>query len=283
MTNTTIRSLDRIIPGTPTTDGAGVRLTRLLGSHQLLQLDPFLLLDEFRSNSPDDYIAGFPAHPHRGFETITYMKAGTFQHKDSTGNEALIDAGGVQWMTAGRGIIHSEMPMMTDGLVWGYQLWLNLPADRKMMDPGYQNIQGGEIPVVEHEGARVRILAGEFAGQAGVTDSVIPMFYLDVTLEPGAHFSHPVPPDMNAFLYVYDGDVALGPEDDQHTGPTGHLLVLGPGDRAGVQAGEDGAGFLIAGAQRLDEPIVRGGPFVMNTQEQLQQAYLDYQRGVLTQ
>ena len=283
MTNVTIRSLDRIIPGTPTTDGAGVRLTRLLGTRQLLQLDPFLLLYEFRSDSPDDYIGGFPSHPHRGFETITYMKAGTFQHKDSTGNAAVIDAGGIQWMTAGRGIIHSEMPMMADGLVWGYQLWLNLPADRKMMDPGYQNIQGGDIPVVEHAGASVRILAGEYAGQKGVTESVIPMFYLDVTLEPGAQFSHPVPPDMNAFLYVYDGDVTLGSEDDRQTGPTGHLLVLGPGDAAGVQAGDNGAGFLIAGAQRLDEPIARGGPFVMNTEEQLQQAYLDYQRGVLTE
>ncbi len=276
------RTITQTVPGTPTTDGAGVRLTRLLGTRQLLQLDPFLLLDEFRSDSPDDYIAGFPPHPHRGFETITYMKAGTFQHKDSTGNEAVIDAGGVQWMTAGRGIIHSEMPMMADGLVWGYQLWLNLPADQKMIDPGYQNIQGGEIPVVEHEGALVRILGGEYAGQKGVTHSVIPFFYLDVTLESGAHFSHPVPPDMNAFLYVYDGNVTLGPEDDRQAGLTGHLLVLGPGDGASVQAGDNGAGFLIAGGHRLDEPIARGGPFVMNTEEQLQQAYLDFQRGVLT-
>ncbi|MCH7858116.1 MAG: pirin family protein [Candidatus Marinimicrobia bacterium] len=283
MSQPSIRRIIQTVTGTPTTDGAGVRLTRLLGSGQLLQLDPFLLLDEFRSDSPDDYIGGFPSHPHRGFETITYMKAGTFQHKDSTGNEALIDAGGVQWMTAGRGIIHSEMPMMTDGLVWGYQLWLNLPADRKMMDPGYQNIQGGDIPVVEHEGAIVRILAGEYGGQEAVTDSVIPLFYLDVTLEPGARFSHPVPPEMNAFLYIYDGEVTLGPEDDRQTGPTGQLLVMGPGDRASVRAGEHGTGFLIAGAQKLGEPIVRGGPFVMNTQEQLQQAYLDYQRGVLTQ
>lgn len=281
MTNATIRSLDRIIPGTPATDGAGVRLTRIIGTPELGEWDPFLLLDEFRSENPDDYIAGFPAHPHRGFETVTYLKQGRFRHRDSKGNEGLLVPGSVQWMTAGRGIIHSEMPEMQDGLLWGYQLWLNLPAKDKFAEPRYQDIGPDKIPVVEEGGTKVTIIAGEYGRQKGPTRPWISTIYFDVQLAPGTTFLHPVSTDMNGFAYVYEGQGQWGSDDDLRSGAAGQLLVLGEGDSVQVEAGDGGVQFLLIAATRLDEPIVRSGPFVMNTREQLYQAFADYEQGVL--
>ncbi len=281
MDQPTIRPVDQLRQGIPATDGAGVKLTRILGTHSFMNFDPFLLLDEFRSDSPDDYIAGFPSHPHRGFETVTYMKHGSFHHKDSLGNEGHLTSGAIQWMTAGRGIIHSEMPEQTEGLVWGYQLWINLPARDKMAPSRYQDIQSADIPVVEEEGRWIKLLAGDYRGQSGASETRFPVIYFDVKLEPGADFSQPVPADMNGFLYIYEGALEAGPDTERTAARRGDMVILGAGDAVAVTAGKDGAGFLLIAGQRLDEPVVRGGPFVMTTEADLRQAFLDYQNGVL--
>ena len=279
MSEPTYRTVSKVVTGRATSDGDGVRLTRIIGTHELRELDPFLLLDEFKSDNPDDYIGGFPSHPHRGFETITYMLHGEFTHKDSRGNEGHLTAGSVQWMTAGRGIIHSEMPAMTDGLVWGYQLWLNLPAEHKMTEPRYQDIPPEEIPVVANGGSSVKVIAGEYQGTQGPAKTWIPAHYFDVTLEPAAAFSQPVPESMTAFAYVIDGEARVGPPEQATVGTPLQLLVLAGGDTVQVTAGARGARFLLLAAQRLDEPIARQGPFVMNTMEQVYQAFADYQNG----
>ena len=281
MSEPIIRPVDQIRQGVPATDGAGVKLTRILGTHSFMNYDPFLLLDEFRSEDRQDYIAGFPSHPHRGFETITYMKQGRFRHKDSIGNEGLLNAGAIQWMTAGKGIIHSEMPEVEEGLVWGYQLWLNLPAKDKMIDPRYQDIQAEDIPVVEEPGRWVKIMAGNYKGQEGASQTRFPVMYFDVQLEPGVDFSQPMPMDMNGFVYLYDGSAQVGPPDHGEAASKGDLVLLGEGDLLALTAGEKGAGMLVIAGQRLNEPIVRGGPFVMTTEADLRQAFTDYQNGVL--
>ena len=270
----------QIIRGMDTSDGAGVKLKRILGSPELNQLDPFLLLDEFKNNNPDDYAAGFPNHPHRGFETVTYMMAGAFTHRDSKGHEGHLTAGSVQWMTAGKGIIHSEMPEQTDGLAWGYQLWLNLPAKFKMTEPKYQDLPSENLPVVEKDGKKVKILAGEYDGSKSPGKSFIPFTYLDVKLEPGKAFTHPAPNDQNAFIYVISGKAKAGGEKAV---PAGHLGVFGEGDSVLVEPLENKAlHLLFASAQKLNEPIVRGGPFVMNTLGEIKKAFYDYQTGQLS-
>ena len=274
------RGITQIIRGTDTSDGAGVKLKRILGSPELNMLDPFLLLDEFKNDDPDDYAAGFPDHPHRGFETVTYMVAGAFTHRDSKGHEGHLTAGSIQWMTAGRGLIHSEMPEQTDGLAWGYQLWLNLPAKLKMTEPKYQDIAAEKLPVVEKDGIRVKVLAGEYGGAKSPGQSFIPFTYLDVKLEPGKSFSHPAPPDRNSFLYVIEGKAKTGLELEPSYVKEGYLGVFGEGDRVQVQASDEKPlRFLFASAQKLNEPVARGGPFVMNTQGELKKAFLDFQTG----
>lgn len=273
------RKITQIIRGMDTSDGAGVKLKRILGSPELNQLDPFLLLDEFKNDNPDDYAAGFPDHPHRGFETVTYMMAGAFTHRDSKGHEGHLTAGSVQWMTAGKGIIHSEMPEQTDGLAWGYQLWLNLPAKLKMTEPKYQDLPTEKLPVVEKEGKRIKILSGEYEGAKSPGKSFIPFTYFDVRLEPGTTFTYPVPSDQNAFIYVIEGKAEAGGEKAVQAG---HLGVLSEGDSVKIEAAnQKPAHFLFAAAQKLNEPVVRGGPFVMNTMGELKQAFYDYQTGQL--
>ncbi|MFC1547279.1 pirin family protein [Candidatus Neomarinimicrobiota bacterium] len=279
----TIRPVSRIVRGRPTSDGAGVNLTRVIGTRELLDLDPFLLLDEFKSENPHDYIGGFPPHPHRGFETITYLLHGNFKHHDSRGNEGHLTGGSVQWMTAGRGIIHSEMPEMTNGLVWGYQLWLNLPAADKMVEPRYQDIGPDQIPMVAHEGARVRIITGEYQGTSGPAQTRIPALYLDVELASHSTFQHTVPDSLATLAYVVDGQGAFGLDKQSDSMGASRLLVFGKGDTVQAMTGDQTVRFLLLAAEPLNEPIVRQGPFVMNTREELFRAFQDYQNGTLDQ
>ncbi len=276
------REIVQVIKGVPTSDGAGVKLKRVIGTKELDHLDPFLLLDEFKNDNPDDYAAGFPDHPHRGFETVTYMMAGAFTHRDSKGHEGHLTAGSIQWMTAGRGLIHSEMPEQTDGLAWGFQLWLNLPAKLKMTDPKYQDIPRESLPVVDKNGIKVKVLAGEYEGIKSPAQSFTPFTYLDVTLEPGAEFSLDIPEDQNAFLYVFEGKVQTGSNEKPSIVNTDHLGIFGEsGSIQVMNANAKPSRFLFAAARKLNEPVVRGGPFVMNTMGELKQAFLDYQTGKL--
>ena len=277
-----VRKITQIIRGQDTSDGAGVKLKRIMGSSELNQLDPFLLLDEFKNDDPDDYAAGFPDHPHRGFETVTYMMAGEFTHRDSKGNHGHLKSGSVQWMTAGKGLIHSEMPEQTDGLAWGYQLWLNLPAKYKMTEPKYQDLPSEILPVVEKDGVKVKILAGEYQGTKSPGKSFIPFTYLDVDLKPGSVFTQPAPSDQNAFIYVFEGKAKTGSNEEPTYIKTGYLGVFDQGDSVRVENSEDKpTRFLFASAQKLNEPVARGGPFVMNTPGEIKKAFLDYQTGKL--
>jgi len=278
------RRVVRVIRGRETSDGAGVRLRRTLGGPELDHLDPFLLLDEFKSDDKDDYIAGFPDHPHRGFETVTYMLAGSMRHRDSRGNQGDLTAGSVQWMTAGRGIVHSEMPRQQDGLMWGFQLWVNLPAAEKMTEPRYQDVSPERVPeVAPSTGARVRVVAGRVAGVEGPVAGIATRpLYLDVSLDAGASFAHELPAGHNAFVYVFDGEAEVGPPDGAGTRvAAGHLAVLGEGDACLARAGERGARALLVAARPIGEPVVRYGPFVMNTREEIQEALRDFREGRL--
>lgn len=260
------------------TEGAGVTVHRSIGTPALRHLDPFLMLDHFGSDNPDEYIAGFPEHPHRGFITFTYMLDGHMEHRDSMGNRGDLQAGGAQWMKAASGVIHSEMPMQTDGLMRGFQLWINLPASEKMSDPAYQEFSAAAIPQVSAEGVRVRVLAGAFDGVQGViADPATDVLYLDVALEPGRTFGLPLPDVCNAFVYVFEGDARLGGETlDRHT-----LAVLGQGDGVGIEAGPNGARLILVAGRPLGEPVVQYGPFVMTTREEIEQALADYRDGTL--
>ena len=271
-----IRSVERVIRGRPTSDGAGVRLNRLIGSPEMPDLDPFLLLDEFRSDSASDYIAGFPDHPHRGFETVTYMLAGRMRHGDNQGNTGLLRPGSVQWMTAGRGIVHSEMPEQEDGLMWGFQLWVNLPATDKMTAPRYQDIDPEDIPVVELPGgATVKVIAGEIGGKSGAVSAIAtdPTF-LDVQLPTGAEFTYDLPEEHGAFVYVFGGVAEVG---DRVIG-TGELAVLSDGDKVVVSA-DSPARFILVAGRPLHERVVRYGPFVMNSENQIREAIEDFRAG----
>ena len=273
-----VRPVEQIVSGMATQDGAGVQLTRILGSSRLDHVDPFLLLDEFKSNDPNDYIAGFPSHPHRGFETVTYLKHGNFRRKDSRGNEGFLVPGSVQWMTAGRGIVHSEMPEQNEGLLWGFQLWINLPSSLKMIDPRYQDIPPDQIPVVAHREGNVKVIAGEFSGARGPAETHLSVIYFDVALSANEEFVHPVASAMNCLSYLYEGRVVW----DRETVEPGHLIVAGAGDEIRVQTEGGAARFLLIAADRIGEPIARAGPFVMNTDEELHRAFSDYQAGILT-
>jgi quercetin 2,3-dioxygenase len=275
------RTVTHKLRGRPTSDGAGVRMTRVIGTPALDHFDPFLLLDEFRSDNPDDYIAGFPDHPHRGFETVTYMLAGNMKHGDNQGNTGLLGPGSVQWMTAGRGIVHSEMPQQENGLMWGFQLWVNLPASDKMTTPRYQDIQGDEIPETEvAPGVRARVIAGELAGVKGAVTKVAtePVYY-DLHFDAGASLTVPLPESHNAFLYVYQGAMQAGPE--AMPVDRGELALLSHGDSIELSAGEEPSRLILVAGKPLNEPIARYGPFVMNTTDELRQAFYDYQSGRL--
>lgn len=273
----TIRPVVQVVHGHETADGDGVRLTRLIGGPALPQLDPFLLLDDFRSDDPDDYIGGFPPHPHRGFETVTYLLHGRMRHGDNAGHSGVIEHGGVQWMTAGRGIVHSEMPEQKDGLLAGFQLWVNLPAAHKMMAPRYQEFGAENIPLEPREdGVAVKVIAGTTSrGTRGpVRDLITPASYFDITLPAGATFEEPVAVERNAFVYVFAGDVHIGGRRIEAFS----LALLGAGDAVEIAATSDSRLLLVSGAP-LREPVVRGGPFVMNTEAELRQAYSDYRAG----
>jgi len=275
------RTLQYVIESLPTTDGAGVKLRRSLGGKR--RLDPFLMLDEFSSDSPEDYIAGFPPHPHRGFETVTYMLDGHLRHEDHLGHVGELKSGGVQWMTAGRGIIHSEMPQQEQGRLRGFQLWINLPAREKMKEPSYRDIQPAEIPQADWPGGgSVKIIAGTLAAGGEAIPGPIqglatePLF-LDIALDAGGEFSQPVDSQKNAFVYPYEGSVRIG-----GASLASHQAgVLSAGGRIDVSAGPEGARFLLLAGHPLGEPVVQHGPFVMNTQEEIEQAVKDYQSGEL--
>jgi redox-sensitive bicupin YhaK (pirin superfamily) len=264
--------------GMAASDGAGVKLTRVIGQPALPDLDPFLMLDEFGSDDPEAYIAGFPDHPHRGFETVTYMLAGRMRHRDNKGNEGLLTAGSVQWMTAGRGIVHSEMPEQEEGLMQGFQLWLNLPAKDKMTAPRYQDIPPEAIPVAHPaEGVEVKVIAGAFAGvrgpvEAGATEP----FYADFHLAPGAATDVSLPEAHNAFAYVYEGVAEVGQPAQSLT--RGTIAVLAPGANMRL-ASAGGARLILVAGKPLREPVAKYGPFVMNTQAELHQAFADFQAG----
>ena len=275
------REIIRLIQGQPTSDGAGVRLNRVISFQA--ELDPFLMLDEFNSEQAEDYIAGFPSHPHRGFETVTYMLDGRMLHEDHLGNQGLLVGGGVQWMSAGRGIIHSEMPQQENGRMRGFQLWINLPQAEKMKAAAYRDIAPEAIPEIRTEGMRVRVVAGEFTQQGKVTQGAVtavttqPLF-LDVALEPGKSLTLPVEPGHTALAYVFDGNLLLA---GQSVGK-GNLAVLGDGDTVSLAGGESGGRALLLAARPLGEPVAHYGPFVMNTQEEIRQAIDDYKNGRLT-
>lgn len=271
-----------VADGMETSDGAGVRMTRMVGTPRLQTLDPFLMLDYFGSDQAQDYLAGFPDHPHRGFETVTYMLAGRMRHWDNKGNSGVIETGGVQWMTAGRGLIHSEMPEQTEGLMKGFQLWINLPAAQKMTDPRYQEFPAGQIPIESREdGVELTVIAGTTsrgtAGpiQAGATD----VRYFDVRLAPGTRFSEVMPEGHQLAVALYEGSAALPGQTVLAVGP--QVLVLGDGGRVEVEAGPEGARFLVLAGRPIGEPIAWGGPIVMNTREEVMQAFRDIENGLL--
>jgi len=275
------RRIERLIVGHPTSDGAGVKLTRVLTQDLQRRLDPFLMLDAFGSENPDDYIAGFPNHPHRGFETVTYMIAGRMLHRDSAGNEGLLQNGDVQWMTAGSGLIHSEIPQQEEGVMEGFQLWLNLPARDKMQAPWYRDIAHAELPqFTTAEGVAVTVIAGASHGVTGaVTREATAPTYLDLHLPAGTRFEQALPANHNAFVYVYRGAVSLGGQ----AVPMQRMAILAnePGaDGVRIEASEDARVLLIAG-QPLGEPIAQYGPFVMNTEAEIYQAIQDFRSGKL--
>jgi len=275
------RSVERLIEGIATSDGAGVKLTRVLTGKLQRRLDPFLMLDAFGSDDPDDYLAGFPDHPHRGFETITYMLAGRMRHRDSAGHEGLLENGGMQWMTAGRGVIHSELPEQQDGVMEGFQLWLNLPAQDKMAAPWYRDFAAAEIPgYTTPEGVTVRVLAGESGGVAGAVQraGTAPL-YLDLHLPAGTQFTAGLPATHNAFAYVYRGavDIAGTAVETQRMA----ILDNAPESESVTINAPKAARLILVAGKPLNEPIVQYGPFVMNTQEEIQQAVADFRSGRL--
>ena len=275
------REVERIVTGVATSDGAGVRLTRVLTQDLQRRLDPFLMLDAFRSDDPRDYIAGFPEHPHRGFETVTYMLAGRMRHRDSAGNEGLLGAGGVQWMTAGRGIVHSEMPEQQDGLMEGFQLWLNLPSRAKMCEPGYRDIPADRIPShTTGDGVEIRAIAGGLPGrEAAVTRPDTEPIFLDLHMPAGARLELDLPPGHNAFVYVYRGAIRIGAAGETAGAAQMALLETTPqADGVALACDEASRAILVAG-RPLGEPIAQYGPFVMNTREELIQAVQDFQSG----
>ncbi len=271
----------RKVRGMPTSDGAGVKLTRVIGGPDLPDLDPFLMLDEFGTDQPEDYLAGFPSHPHRGFETVTYMLDGRMRHKDNHGHEGLLTPGSVQWMTAGRGLVHSEMPEQESGRMRGFQLWINLPAKDKMTAPKYQEYAPDNIPQVRPaEGVTVKVIAGTVDGVAGpIAQPATEPVYLDIALAPGASWSFDLPAGHNAFAYAYEGAATVGEGDDARALETQELAVLGGGERLLLRAGQQALRMILVAGRPLREPVAKYGPFVMNTKQELMQAFVDFQEG----
>jgi redox-sensitive bicupin YhaK (pirin superfamily) len=282
----TQRTLTQAIRSIATSDGAGVKLRRSIGSARSIRLDPFLMLDEFGTDKPEDYIAGFPPHPHRGFETVTYMLDGHMRHEDHMGNVGELTAGGVQWMTAAHGVIHSEMPQQKEGRMRGFQLWINLPAAEKMKPAGYRDIPAADIPLAKIEGGQVKVIAGTLLAQSGEVAGPIqglttaPVFY-DVHLAAGKTFECALPEGHNAFVYSYEGDVNVGAGAAARTLSAQSAGVLSDGDRLSVTAYGEAVRFIVLAGKPLNEPIVQYGPFVMNTREEIDQAIRDYQNGTL--
>jgi quercetin 2,3-dioxygenase len=281
------RQLATVVAGQNTSDGTGVKLKRIFNSQQKHKVDPFLLFDEFGSDEAADYIGGFPDHPHRGFETVTYMLAGAMLHRDHLGNEGHLRKGDVQWMTAAHGIIHSEMPEQENGLLHGFQLWLNLPAKEKMKPPHYRDIAAKDIPHIDlADGGYIKLIAGDYVGGTGtvsgaVTGVTTQPLYFDVLLSPQQQLDIPVEPQHTALVYVYKGELTFGSSDKILK--TGQLGQLTNGDNIHLVTLDQSAQFLVLAAMPLNEPVVQSGPFVMNTMEEIEQAYRDYRDGVLTQ
>ncbi|HEX2670732.1 MAG TPA: pirin family protein [Polyangiaceae bacterium] len=274
-----VRGISLLLDAMPTMEGAGVRLRRSLGTRALSELDPFLLLDEIHSDRVEDYRPGFPTHPHRGFETVTYMINGTMEHRDSLGQGGQLVAGSAQWMTAGHGIVHSEMPNPDGDVFWGLQLWVNLPAAQKLIKPRYQNVAPDRIPELSVNGARVRLVAGELNNERGPVDGIsVSPTLLDVRLPAGASFEHELPREHTLFAYVLEGHAELG--ESRRAASAGQIAVFGPGQVLTTRSAS-GARLLLAAGRKLGEPIARRGPFVMNTQAELEQAYEDYRNGEL--
>ena len=280
-TDTTPARLLRKVRGSATSDGAGVKLTRVIGGQELPELDPFLLLDEFGTDRAEDYMAGFPSHPHRGFETVTYMLDGRMRHKDNHGNEGLLTPGSVQWMTAGRGLVHSEMPEQESGRMRGFQLWVNLPARDKMTAPRYQEFAPDRIPVVQPApGVTVKVIAGRVGDTLGpIVQPATEPLYLDVALAPDTAWNHVLPDGHNAFAYVFEGTATVGQGEDARTLETSEMGVLGGGSALSLRAGAGGARLILVAGTPLREPVARHGPFVMNTRQELMQAFVDFQEG----
>jgi redox-sensitive bicupin YhaK (pirin superfamily) len=281
MSTTTHARVARKLRGRPASDGAGVKLTRVIGSPELDMLDPFLLLDEFGTDKAEDYLAGFPDHPHRGFETVTYMLDGRMRHRDNHGNEGLLVPGSVQWMTAGRGLVHSEMPEQQEGRMRGFQLWVNLPKANKMDAPQYQEFPPTDIPTVQPAaGVSVKVIAGDVDGSRGpIAQPATDPVYLDITLDAGIAWSHPLPEGHNAFAYVFEGGATVGDGVDAREVASQELAVLGGGETFTVSAGAQGARLILVAGRPLREPVARYGPFVMNTKEEIMQAFVDFQSG----
>jgi hypothetical protein len=275
-----VRAVDRVLRAYETTEGAGVRLHRAFGYYEVPQFDPFLMLDDFRSKKPEEYLAGFPRHPHRGIETVTYMLEGTVDHEDSLGNAGSISAGDVQWMTAGSGIIHQEMPKPVNGRMGGFQLWVNLPRSGKMTDPRYQEIKNHEIPVLSpRKEINIRVIAGRVNGTDGpVRDIVADPEYLDISLGPDTFFTHPVQPGYTALAYIIGGEGTFDTEDGHRMGDR-DLVLFGDGSSIWVRSFGSGMRFLFIAGKPIGEPVAWRGPIVMNTREELRLAYKEYADG----
>jgi len=273
------REVEEVLLSRPTLEGAGVRLRRAFGYHEVPKFDPFLMLDDFGSDDPDDYLAGFPWHPHRGIETVTYMLAGEVEHGDSIGNSGVIGSGDIQWMTAGSGIIHQEMPRRARGRMRGFQLWVNLPKRDKMMTPRYRDVKSSTIPEVEPSpGVKVKVVSGNVAGVRGpVQDIVVDPEYLDVSIVPGVEFRHTIPSDHRVLAYVVDGSgrFAIGGKGIG----SGHAVLFGSGHEVTIVAGDTGVRLLLVSGRPLNEPVAWGGPIVMNTQAELERAFEEYRHG----
>lgn len=275
-----VKELQISSAGLHTSDGDGVNMTRLIGTQQLNLVDPFLLLDAFGSDEPNDYIGGFPSHPHRGFETVTYLLAGKMRHKDNAGNEGVIEPGGVQWMTAGKGIVHSEMPEQEDGLLAGFQLWVNLPAMNKMTEPAYQEFSAAEVPIeVWENGTEIRVITGktEQGTEGPVKNTYVSPLFMDVSLNTGKALEQLIDAEDNTLIYVIEGELSIG--NQAQTLSEKNIGILERGEKISVISNTDSSRFIVVSAKPLNEPIARGGPFVMNTEAEVHQAFADYRSG----
>ncbi len=275
-----IKSAEKIIQTREVSEGAGVTVHRSIGTPALRNLDPFVMLDHFGSDNPDEYIAGFPEHPHRGFNTFTYMLNGNMEHQDSMGNKGNLSAGSAQWMKAGSGVIHSEMPKQIDGLMRGFQLWINLPAQAKMTEPNYQEYAAEVFPVFEEAGQKVKVLLGQYQDVVGpINDPYTDVIYFDVEINQASQFEYSLPADLTSFVYLFEGEAEIaGTEIKQHS-----FVVLGEGDKVSVSAKSESARFILVAGRPIGEPIVQYGPFVMNNQDEIHQAMADYRDGKLVQ